>query len=256
MRSSRSGLVLLVLAPFVLAASCVSAAQLPQTAGTESATPPAAMTDAAPPRLEDWAQSPEHVLLATRKERDAWRRLSTDAERTRFVDLFWAKRDPDPATARNEFRERFDALVATADRVYGGEWPKVFTGCSEGKVSAPPRRGALTEAGRAFVLIGPPAPPDRSKPGRPGDRPPAVIASSPLRACEVAIPFSWSRAELPSWADVDSLFVEFRIDVRTHVEKVVGNVRALRRLQERAAVEALVHPELTEAPVLTDRLTP
>lgn len=256
MRPSLPGLAPLVLAPFVLAAGCVSAAQPPQTAGTESATPPTAMTDAAPSRLEDWAQSPEHMLLATRQEREAWRRLSTDAERTRFVDLFWAKRDPDPATARNEFRERFDALVATADKVYGGDWPKVYTGCSGGKVSALPRRGALTEAGRAFVLIGPPAPPDRSKPGRPGDRPPAVIASSPLGACQVAVPFSWSRAELPSWADVDSLFVEFRIDVRTHVEKVVGDVRALRRLQERAVVEALVHPELTEAPVLTERLTP
>lgn len=256
MRPLRFGPAPLVLAPLVLAAGCVSTAQPVRNPGTESATLPAATTVAASPRLENWAQSPEHALLSTGMERETWSRLSTDAERIRFVDLFWAKRDPDPATARNEFRERFDALVATADKVYGGDWPKVFTGCSEGKVSARPRRGALTEAGRAFVLIGPPAPPDRSKPGRPGDRPPAVIASSPLGACQVAVPFSWSRAELPSWADVDSLFVEFRVDVRTHVEKVVGDVRALRRLQERAVAEALVHPELTEAPVRSEPLTP
>ena len=92
------------------------------------------------PKLADWAKGPEQWLL-TKDEARAWKNVKTDEEAQAFIDLFWARRDPTPGTFRNEFRENFDSRVAYTDENYKSE---------KGK------RGALTDPGRVYILLGPP----------------------------------------------------------------------------------------------------
>lgn len=87
----------------------------------------------------DWYESPAKFLM-TADENKQFHALTTDAEAERFIELFWAKRDPTPGTARNEFQEEFDRRVAAAD--------KNFTDAFG--------RGALSDRGKTLILLGPP----------------------------------------------------------------------------------------------------
>ncbi len=88
-------------------------------------------------RWRAWPDGPEGVLL-TPAERAAWAGVDSDAGAQRFVDLFWARRDPDLASRANETRADFEARVEAADRQLG-----------EGG-----QRGALTDRGRVWLLLG------------------------------------------------------------------------------------------------------
>ena len=94
---------------------------------------------AAPPSPLDFPKGPAQWLL-TRDEKAAWRGVTSVDEARRLIDLFWARRDPTPGTPRNEFHEEFDKRVESSD-----------AGFTTDKV-----RGALTDKGRVFILLGPP----------------------------------------------------------------------------------------------------
>jgi GWxTD domain-containing protein len=53
-------------------------------------------------------------VLLTDDERRAFGALGTDEERAAFVERFWQRLDPDPATSVNEFRDTFEARCALA----------------------------------------------------------------------------------------------------------------------------------------------
>ncbi len=89
-------------------------------------------------KYADWADGPVRHLM-TKQEMKQWRDIHSDQDAQAFIELFWAKRDPTPDTARNEFREAFDARVALADQQFSGRI-----------------RGAMSDPGRAFILLGPP----------------------------------------------------------------------------------------------------
>lgn len=90
-------------------------------------------------RYAGWADGPEGFLL-TDAETNAWKKITTDDEARDFIDLFWARRNPHPEAAYNEFRARFEGMVKYCDENFG----------YEGK------RGALSDMGRVFLLMGPP----------------------------------------------------------------------------------------------------
>ena len=91
------------------------------------------------PKYADWGDGPAQHLM-TKEEKKQWKTLHTDADAAAFVELFWAKRDPTPDTPRNEFREAFDARVKFADDNFTNHR----------------MRGALTDRGKVFILLGPP----------------------------------------------------------------------------------------------------
>ena len=91
-------------------------------------------------KYKDWEKSPEYAYLATDDEKKEWKKIASDQDAEKFIALFWARRDPDLKTPQNEFRERFEALVKKADELF-----------PLGR-----KRGALTERGKALILIGPP----------------------------------------------------------------------------------------------------
>ncbi len=45
-------------------------------------------------------------------ERKAWDQLQTNEERERFIEAFWRRRDPDPDTETNEYREAYYERIA------------------------------------------------------------------------------------------------------------------------------------------------
>ena len=60
-------------------------------------------------------------------------------DRGEFIKDFWARRDPDPSTLVNEFRETYYSRRAVADKAFQAGQP-----------------GWLTDRGRIFILLGPP----------------------------------------------------------------------------------------------------
>lgn len=79
-------------------------------------------------------------LLGSTDEKWQWASTS-DADRARFLDEFWKKRDPKRSTAQNEFRDAIAQRVAIADAAF----------------KSTTSRGALSDRGRVFILLGKPA---------------------------------------------------------------------------------------------------
>jgi GWxTD domain-containing protein len=91
-------------------------------------------------RHRHWLEEEAHFLLSQR-ERASFLELASDEARDRFVLTFWDRRDPTPGSSRNEFRERHDARLDEADRLF---------------TFLETRRGRFTERGHAYQLLGPP----------------------------------------------------------------------------------------------------
>jgi GWxTD domain-containing protein len=91
------------------------------------------------PEFATWADGPEGFLL-TKDELKEWNVIQTDKAAKHFIDLFWAKRNPKPGAAFNEFKARFEGMVKYCDENFS----------YDGK------RGALSDMGRVFLLMGPP----------------------------------------------------------------------------------------------------
>ena len=53
---------------------------------------------------KDWLDK-DVTYIITDEERKAFKKLATDDERERFIEEFWRRRDPDPDTEENEFKE-------------------------------------------------------------------------------------------------------------------------------------------------------
>ncbi len=90
-------------------------------------------------KYNDWFESPVKFLM-TADENRQWHTLKGNAEAEKFIELFWARRDPTPTTARNEFQEEFDRRVAAADKNFTDTFG----------------RGALSDRGKTLILLGPP----------------------------------------------------------------------------------------------------
>ncbi|HSM14871.1 MAG TPA: GWxTD domain-containing protein [Thermoanaerobaculia bacterium] len=97
------------------------------------------------PRYVEWGNGPFQFLL-TEAEAAQWSAISDDAAAEAFIRMFWARRDPDPQTPENEARLEFERRVAFADQRWTHEDE------SEGVTV----RGAMTDRGRVFLLLGPP----------------------------------------------------------------------------------------------------
>ncbi len=91
------------------------------------------------PKYADWARGPVQWIMLD-SERQAWANVQTDSDASSFVDRFWARRDPTPATPANEFKAEFDARVEAANKEYGEK----------------DLQGALTDFGRVRIVLGKP----------------------------------------------------------------------------------------------------
>jgi len=79
-------------------------------------------------------------FLMTKEDARQWKAIKSDAEAKKFIDLFWARRDPTPDTPRNEFKEEFDLRVGLSDQSF----------------TTTKSKGSLTDRGKALILLGSP----------------------------------------------------------------------------------------------------
>ena len=97
------------------------------------------------------------ILLSD--EEKLFKSLKDKADRLEFQKIFWARRDPDLATAPNEYQVQFEKARDEADRQY----------------RMPAQAGSLTDCGRVYILLGKP---DEVQPQAgniaPGLRPPEI----------------------------------------------------------------------------------
>jgi GWxTD domain-containing protein len=75
------------------------------------------------PKYEEWGAGPVQWIM-TSDEKRTWRKITSDAEAVKFIDLFW---------------DEFDSRVTFADQTFLEKR----------------KRGALTDRGRVFIVLGP-----------------------------------------------------------------------------------------------------
>ena len=61
----------------------------------------------------------EAIYIISDAERAAFRGLTTDEEREKFIEQFWERRDPTPGTQENEYREEHYRRIAYANENFG-----------------------------------------------------------------------------------------------------------------------------------------
>jgi GWxTD domain-containing protein len=92
------------------------------------------------PEERSWLER-DVLYIITERERDVFLTLETQEERVRFVEAFWRKRDPNPATPANEYRDEHYRRIEHANKFLGRE---TF------------REGWRTDRGRYYILLGEP----------------------------------------------------------------------------------------------------
>lgn len=78
-------------------------------------------------------------LIITEEERRAFLELSTNEEREQFIETFWNRRNPDPESANNEYKEEHYRRLAYADEHFASGIP-----------------GRKTDRGRIYIIWGTP----------------------------------------------------------------------------------------------------
>ncbi len=89
------------------------------------------------------------------EERKAFKTLSNDEERDAFIEQFWLRRNPNPDSPENEFREEHYRRIAYANEHYAAGKP-----------------GWKTDRGRVYIAWGPPDSTESHPSGGSYQRPP------------------------------------------------------------------------------------
>ncbi|HEV7797987.1 MAG TPA: GWxTD domain-containing protein [Pyrinomonadaceae bacterium] len=87
---------------------------------------------------KDWLEKDVSYVI-TDEERKAFKKLATDDERERFIEEFWRRRDPDPDTDENEFKEEYYERIAYANEHFASGMP-----------------GWKSDRGRIWIMYGKP----------------------------------------------------------------------------------------------------
>src|SRR5438094_7670889 len=102
---------------------------------------------------KDWLEK-DVAYIITDEERKAFKKLQTDDERERFIEEFWRRRDPDPDTEENEYREEYYERIAYANEHFASGIP-----------------GWKTDRGRIYISWGKPDSVESHPTGGSYDRP-------------------------------------------------------------------------------------
>jgi GWxTD domain-containing protein len=95
------------------------------------------------------------IYIITPEERSSFLHLSTNEEREQFIEAFWARRNPDPDSPENTFKEEHYRRIAYANEHYASGIP-----------------GWKTDRGRIYIMWGPPDETDSHPSGGTYERPP------------------------------------------------------------------------------------
>lgn len=92
--------------------------------------------------------------IITDEERKAFKQLKTDEERDQFIEQFWLRRDPDPDTPENEYKEQYFERIQYANEKFSSGIP-----------------GWRTDRGRIYIMFGKPDEIEAHPAGGPYERP-------------------------------------------------------------------------------------
>ena len=87
---------------------------------------------------QNWINNDVPYII-TDQEKRAFKALKTDEERENFIENFWRRRDPNPDTEENEYREEYYERIAYANEHYASGIP-----------------GWKTDRGRTYIAWGKP----------------------------------------------------------------------------------------------------
>ncbi len=85
-----------------------------------------------------WLQEDVRWII-TPEEEQAFKQLSNDEERDQFIEQFWARRNPNPDSPENEYKEEHYRRIAYANEHFAAGIP-----------------GWRTDRGRMYIMYGPP----------------------------------------------------------------------------------------------------
>ncbi len=94
------------------------------------------------------------AYIITKEEKRAFNQLVTDEERENFIENFWRRRDPNPDTEENEYREEYYERIAYANEHFASGIP-----------------GWRTDRGRTYIAWGKPDSVESHPSGGAYDRP-------------------------------------------------------------------------------------
>jgi len=124
-------------------------------------TPPTQTPDEKPRNVKpevkqvykDWIKK-DVAYIITSEEKKAFNALKTDEERENFIENFWRRRDPNPDTEENEYREEYYERIAYANEHFASGIP-----------------GWMTDRGRVYITWGKPDSVESHPSGGSYDRP-------------------------------------------------------------------------------------
>jgi GWxTD domain-containing protein len=102
---------------------------------------------------KNWLSKDVEYII-TSDEKKAFKALKTDEERENFIDGFWRRRDPNPDTEENEYREEYYERIAYANEHFASGIP-----------------GWRTDRGRIYITFGKPDSVESHPTGGSYDRP-------------------------------------------------------------------------------------
>ncbi len=133
----------------------------------------------------DWIRDVEPILTAD--ELNAWKKLRTNAEREQFIADVWHRRDPDPDTEENEYREAYYERLAYVNEHFSSGTP-----------------GYKTDRGRIYLKYGKPDDVESHPAGGPYER-----ASYEGGGSTSTYPFErWFYRNIPGRAGAEIEFVD------------------------------------------------
>lgn len=105
------------------------------------------------PVYRQWLNGPVSYII-TSEERSAFLHLETNEERENFIENFWQRRNPDPESAENTYKEEYYRRIAYTNEHFSSGIP-----------------GWKTDRGRIYLMWGKPDETDSHPAGGPYNRP-------------------------------------------------------------------------------------
>jgi len=96
--------------------------------------------DKLPEPYKKWLKEEVNYIISD-VERETFLSLESEMERQSFIEMFWLKRDTNPSTPENEFRDEHYKRLEYVNKFFGRDTY---------------REGWQTDRGRFYILIGPP----------------------------------------------------------------------------------------------------
>lgn len=91
-------------------------------------------------KYKEWLNLTRYIILS--EEREVFQKLTNDREKDIFIEAFWKQRDPTPGTPQNEYKEEIIKRFIYATNQFG---------------RGATREGWMTDMGKIYILLGPPA---------------------------------------------------------------------------------------------------